>query len=294
MQDFGRSQNKKQEKTVEIDLLSLVSITLIVLMGGFLLSSISRFTLSFISASKFEIVGETPYSVTDLMAGSEIKKGDKLYELDLDEKEALLLENCAYLKNVEIKTSFPNKIKFYVECYQPIWYIEISGDYYVLDDDLRVLEETKNKERLDNEGLKFLTLPNLKTAIVGQIAEFGGREEEIVQTNKIMETLLASRAGELICTANLANRYDIHLEFNKLIDPQNNGYNELDGVFKVSVGGYSKLDVKLEYIIRATLKEDLSGAVGGTIDISDNGDKISIRPIYGVSGGEEGAEESVG
>ena len=57
---------------------------------------------------------------------------------------------------------------------------------------------------------------------------------------------------------------------------------ELEDVFHVSVGGYSKLDVKLEYIVKALLNEDLEGAVGGSIDVSEVGNRVSIRPSFSL------------
>ena len=74
------------------------------------------------------------------------------------------------------------------------------------------------------------------------------------------------------------NRYDIHFEFDTV--PVGDENKKLDDTFKVSVGGYSKLGVKLEYILNAIKREDLERATGGSIDISDGGEKVSIRPTY--------------
>ena len=280
------TQDKREDITVEIDPLWLLSVILTAVMCIFSLFSLVRIVSSFFGASRFEIEGDCPiYSVSDLMAGSDLKKGDKLYKLDLDLHEERLLLNCAYIKDVDIKTSFPNKIKFKVECYKPVWYVEISGDYYALDADLNVLEETKNESRLRQMDLIKLTLPRIKTAIVDDVLTFGDGDEEINETKKIMENIISSPAFAMISGADIDNRYDIHFEFDRIVQKSENSseeseYIELDGVFAVSIGGYSKLDVKLEYIINALIEEDLLGVSGGSIDVSDIGNKVSIRPVF--------------
>ena len=283
MRKGKRSSDKQREVTVEIDMLAVVSVALIIAMGVILLFSIIDLFKGFIGVKKFEVVGDSPYLASEIAAGAGIKKGDKLYRLDKNEVEKAILLNCPYIEKVNVKTSFPNKIKFEVECYEPIWYIEISGDFYVLDQELRVLEETRNKERLYDSGITGLTLPNVKTAMVGETLVFGSSDVETEATLKIMETILSSPIYEMVSSADIDNRYDIHFELDTLP-----GGIVLDGKFFVNVGGYSKLEAKLEYILRAIIKENLEGVVGGTIDVSENGDRVSIRPIY-VNDGTQGS-----
>ncbi len=284
MRKGKRSSDKRRELTVEIDILTVVSVALIIVMGVLLLFTILDFFRGFIGVKNFEVVGDCPYFAGEIAEGANIKKGDKLYRLDKKKAEEAILLNCPYIEKVDIKTSFPNKIKFEVECYEPIWYIEISEDFYVLDENLRVLEETRNKERLYDSEISSLTLPNVKKAIVGQELIFGSSEVETEATLEIMETILESPIRPMMSGADIDNRYDIHFEFDSLT-----GYTKLEGRFSVSVGGYSKLATKLDYIARAIEKENLQNVGGGTINVSEDGDKVSIRPEYVY---EEPQEES--
>ena len=281
---FKRGHPKKKSKvtTVEIDILPLISVALIVLMGVFLLLAAWNFFESFIGVRAFRVVGECPYEASELAAGADIKKGDRVYQIDKDKAESDILSNCNYIKSVKVKKGLFGKIKFAVECYEPLWYLEISGDYYVLDGELRVLEETKNRARLYDQDLISLTLPNVKRAIVGEKLVFGSGEGEIDITLEIMDKIISSPAFLMISGADIDNRYDIHFEFDRLISSSAGGvdYTDIDGVFEVNIGSHQKLDAKLEYIVRALLDEDLTGACKGTIDVSDEGNKVSIRPIY--------------
>ena len=290
MQKRKHPQKKRKEITVEIEILPLLSVALILLVGVLLFFSVLGFIKGFLVIDSFKVVGDCPYEASELAAGADIKKGDKLYRIDVKEAEKEILLNCTYLADIKIKRSFPNKMKFVVESYEPVWYLEISGDFYVLDRELRVLEETKNEARLYENNLIKLTLPKVKTAIVGEILTFGSSDGETEATFSIMETILTSPAFEMISGADIDNRYDIHFEFDKFIIPTEGSidYVELCDGATVNIGGYEKLATKLEYIVRALLREDFSSASGGIVDVSEEGEKVSIRPTYS---NDEGIEE---
>ena len=276
MQIQKRPSDKHKDVTVEIDVLTVVSVALIILLGVLLLFTVVDFLRGFLEVKKFEIVGDDPpYLAGEVAEGAGIEKGDKLYRIDRSRAEKEIIKNCAYIEKVDIRRSFPNKIKFVVECYEPIWYIEISGDFYVLDENLRVLEETKNEQRLYESDITKLTLPSVKKAIVGEEIVFGGSDVETEATLEIMQTILSSPIREMMSSADIDNRYDIHFEFDSVEENT-----KLSGKFVVSVGGYSKLETKLEYIARAIAKESFENVGGGTINVSEDGDKVSIRPEY--------------
>lgn len=288
MQIKKRPTDKHKEVTVEIDVLTVVSVALIILLGVLLLFTVVDFLRGFLEVKRFEIVGDDPpYLAGEVAESAGIEKGDKLYRIDRSRAEKEIIKNCAYIEKVNIKRSFPNKVKFVVECYEPIWYIEISGDFYVLDENLRVLEETKNEQRLYDSDITKLTLPNVKKAIVGEEIVFGSSEVETEATIEIMQTILSSPIRNMLSSADIDNRYDIHFELDSVVDDI-----KLSGKFLVSVGGYSKLETKLEYVARAIAKESFENVGGGTINVSEDGDKVSIRPEYVYEEEFEGETEA--
>ena len=206
-----RTSGKKTELTVEIDVLWVISVVLTVIMCVFSFFSVMRIISGFLGASRFEIKGECEiYGTGDLMAGAGLKRGDRLYRMDVSATEEKLMKNCAYLKDVDIKRVFPNKIVFEVECHEPVWYIEISGDFYVLDAELNVLEETSSETVLrENMDLIKLSLPRVRSAIVDDVLSFGDGDEEIKETKKIMETILSSRSLGMISGADIDNSLNL-------------------------------------------------------------------------------------
>ena len=63
---------------------------------------------------------------------------------------------------------------------------------------------------------------------------------------------------------------------------------------EITFRGYSKLDVKIEYLIKAIQRVLADGAVGANIDISDSAQKVSVQPIYNETETEIGKDEQIG
>lgn len=260
-----RSLNGKRKRT-RAEWLHLISVALIVFMGVCCFLSVFGIFKSFLRATKFDVSEGSHYEASELAMIAGIKRGDRLYSLDKKELSERILESCPYVEEIKIRTSFPNKIKFITKERQAIWYVEISDDYYVLDGEFRILEETRDIDRLKAEGIAYLTLPNIRMAMVGDVIEYGNSDEETENTNRIIEALLSSSLGQRINEADIDNRYDIHLT--------------IDESFYASIGGYSKLEVKLNYLEEAINKALDEGAIGANITILDSGQKITVKPIY--------------
>jgi len=279
MSGKDRSSGKRQ-RTVEIDVLYLLSYALIVLAGVLCFFGVLGIVKNFLPVTKFEIVGESRFEANELATFAGVARKDILYDIDISKAEENILERCAYIEKVKVKRSFPTKLKFVVREREPRWYLEISGDYYVLDGDLRVLEETKNIDRLILEGVRELTMPSLRRVIVGELLVYGDGQEEIDNTEEIIDTLESSALWEYVTSADLDNRYDIHFE--------------LDGAFVANIGSYSKLETKLKYVESALVEAYADGVIGGTVTVSDSGEMVTVKPIYDTQGGEEYQNEAVG
>ncbi len=235
-------------------------------MGVVCIFALLEIAHGFSRIKSFEVEGTDRFAGSEMAAFAGLKRGDLLYDLDESEAKANILENCAYVESVKLRQRLGGRMCFVVKEREPVWYIKLSGDCYVLDSELRVLEETKDEAGLIEEGVVTLTMPNVKRAMVGQMLVYGTSDEEIENTQRIINSLRSSELGANFTAIDIDNRYDIHLTVN--------------GAFEVSIGSYSKLDVKLEYLGAALERAYLEGAVGGTVDISDDGEKVSVKPTY--------------
>ena len=208
----------------------------------------------FIGVGEFEIKGETDYRLSELISKSGIRTGDMMSSVDEREAERILLEKCPYLKSVEVKKKFPNKICFEVEERVLGWYLEVSEDYYALDYDLLVLLETYDEESLKDRGLTKLVLPEIESVICDKLPEFGHGDEQLIrETLKIIDSFRTSGIKERLTYLDLSNRFEIKLT--------------IDGEFDVKLGDMKDIETKLATVTETIEKALASGFVGGEINM---------------------------
>ena len=223
-------------------------------MGVLALVCLTCVFFRFIGIGEFEIKGETDYKLSELVSASGLRTGDRLYEVNEKEAEELLLRGCPYLKSVEVKKKFPNKICFEVEERVLGWYIEISEDYYALDYDMQVLLETYDEESLTERGLTKLVLPELESAMCDYLPEFGRGDEHLIsETLKIVDTFRNHVIKERLTYLDLSNRFEIKLT--------------IDGAFDVKIGDMSNMETKLKTVLEVIETQLDNGYVGGEINM---------------------------
>ena len=251
---------KKREQKKRIVLL-----TLTVFMSVAALVSLFFFIRSFLPATRFELSGVTQYDRAEIIGYSGIKKGDKLYSIDTKEVEQALLENCAYIEQVEVERKFPNKIIFRIIEKTPAWYIEVSGDYYSLDTNFYVIEESISKEKFVNLGVPQLILPNLRSLICGELPDFGADDTEIRKALELVSAVQSTNFKTRVTLVDMESRFDVNIV--------------VDGKYNVYMGEISDIEEKLTAIEKILKSGDLEAFDGADIDASIP-ETISVKRMY--------------
>ena len=229
-------------------------IALMALMSLLALICLALVFSRFIGVGSFELRGETGYKLSELISKSGIRTGDMMASVSESEAEKILLEKCPYLKSIEVKKKFPNKICFVVEERVLGWYLEVSEDFYALDYDLLVLLETYDEESLKERNLTKLILPKIESAICDRLPEFGKGDEQLIkETLKIIDSFRTNSIKSRLTYLDLSNRFEIKLT--------------IDGSFDVNLGDMGDIDTKLSTVIETIAKAQQSGFVGGEINM---------------------------
>ena len=258
-------QRKMPRFEIEVDVRALLLLIVTILMCVVFVFTSFLFIRGLLGIRNFEVVGVTTYEYTDIVNASGIKKGDKLYSVDLDEAAANVMEACPYLESVKVIRRFPNTLRFSLEEKSPSWYIDIAGDYYVLDSDLRVMTETASKQRLLAFGATELVLPNLKSALRGSVPEFSENEQEMRKTLEIINLVRTNTFKARITKLDLTSRFEIYMT--------------VDGVYDVYMGDMTDFEAKLETVKKIVSSEEIKGYAGGEINASDPA-AVSFKPKY--------------
>ena len=266
----------KTEKVIEIDKMKIVSAAVILIMCVLALIGVIRFVRSLMRVSEFDVTGDSPYEVEDIVNASGIRPGDKLYEIDEDEAKRRIMAYCPYITEIEIKSRFPKTVEINVSSLTASWYIEFAGDYYALDAELRVLEETSGNQRFISGGIPKLTLPNIKEAIVGSTLLFGENESEIKYANEFMDMVKQTSFKSRLTLVDIDQRFEIYIQ--------------VDGVFDVYMGDISNTSKKLEAVEKALRSPQLENCVSAEINVVSPSE-YSIKPVYDYGVDEDGTGE---
>ncbi len=243
----------------------ILPIAVTVLMCVVCLFSLFMYIRSFLPVTRFELLGVTQYDSAELVAAAGVKAGDKLYSIDVGEIEKTLLEKFYYIDEVYVDRKFPNKLVFNIIEKIPGWYIAVSGNYYTLDSDFLVIEETVSNEKFVNLGIPQLILPSLRSAICGELPEFGEDENEIKRSLEIVSAINASTLKYRITLVDMEKRFDI-----KIV---------VDGKYHVEIGSMDNIEEKLRAMEAVLKSGKLEQYAGANIYLSDPS-KPSVKPLY--------------
>lgn len=271
----GRAQD--HEKVVSFDLNKIIAIAVVVIAVVFAVISAILLVRSFMRVGEIDVTGYSSYEREDVISASGIKMGDKLYSIDKDEVAKRIMRDCPYVSAVDVKLRFPNTVKLDLECYTAVWYVEIEGDFYSLDADLRVLEETFNEQKYINGKITKLTLPNITSAIVGSELTFGLEDSEREFSYDFMDKLKRMSFKSRLSYVDIDNRFDINIG--------------VDGIIDVYLGGGAKMEDKLKALEKALDDKKLEGCISAEIYAADP-EAIYIKPVYdyGAINGEKTTE----
>lgn len=249
----------------ELDKMRILRLVVTVCMCAMALFSLFIFICSFLPATRFELSGVTQYDKAEILGCSGIKKGDKLYSIDLCNVEERLKDSCAYIEDVEVERKFPNKIIFRVIEKIPHWYIEVSGDYYSLDTGFCVIEESASKEKFVGMNVPQLVLPNLRSLICGELPDFGADETEIKKTLELVVAVQRTSFKSRITLVDVESRFNVNIV--------------VDGKYSVYMGDISNISEKLTAVEKILKSGDLEAFAGAEIDASVP-KTVSVKPIY--------------
>ena len=258
-------RSKHGEKTIEIDVMTLASVAIVIVMLALAIFGIVRLTKSFMRVSVIEVRGDSPYEAEEIVNSSGIKMKDKLYEVDAGLVEKNIKAYCPYISKVEISTKFPGKIRINVESLAAAWYVEIFEDFYALDADLRVLEETSDNQKFVAGGIPKLTLPSVRSTVVGSTLLYGANDGEIKYAEEFMNAVKGTTFKSRLTLVDIDEQFDIYIQ--------------VDGTINVYMGSIRDADVKLDAVERALEDPKLHGCTGAEIDVS-NPQMLSVRPKY--------------
>ncbi len=267
-----KGREKKGNRSFAFLFNKCVAIAICVTAALLVVMSVMITVCSFMRISDFDVEGTNLYEDEEIVAASGIALDEKLYSVNRKKAKENIMRQCPYVSKVDIDAVFPNTLRINVECYNPVWYVEIEGDYYSLDADFRVLEESESEQKYIDWKVTKLVIPNIKAAVVGRTLTFGETDVERDAAFAFIELIKSTAFHSRLSLVDVENRFDINIG--------------LDGVIDVYLGGSSGMQEKLRAVEKALSSPKLENCVSAKIHAADPS-AVYIDATYDYSAEKE-------
>ena len=166
----------------------------------------------FLKIETIEIKGNEKYASEDILASSGITVGQNLYAINKKTAEAMIIRENPYVNDVVIRRTLPSTLTFRITEDIPVFYTEICGEYYILSEEMRVLERVDVLPDMTERRLIPVVMSEISSAIVGEYMTF----EKQLAFDYISEFLLAIHDHEIadkITEIDITKRYNIYVNY---------------------------------------------------------------------------------
>jgi len=190
----------------KIILLSIIG--LIIVLTTVLFSAVFRLKKQTVVAT-----ADVTYSSEEIVKAAELKRGQSIFLIDKESAINKIEAKFADLKVIQIKTTSLTEIEIKVRKRYPAYYIKNLGSYYVLDQDLKVLNIVADSEDITNiEKLVKITTKPQNLNVETKVADFLGSENEQTMSYNLFSAVYSIKIPTTITGA------ESYTEFCNLIE----------------------------------------------------------------------------
>ena len=160
--------------------------------------------------------GTERYTFTEIKESSGITDKSVIFFVREKKVENLLKSRYPYIKEVKLEKDFPSTVNIVITEEVPKFYFEYDGEYFVITDEMKILEIFKDKQRMFSRcpDLKHIYLPPIGRAMLSETLELASDKD----TRHIGELLIAFSGWseyDKIDGINMESRFDVYLEYDK-------------------------------------------------------------------------------
>lgn len=251
--EFAKKQRKRDKRLKRIKFF----LKLILLIG--VISGIIAFATCspIFNIQNIEVVNNSQLSPETIVSLSELSVGQNIFKFWKNDVENKIKSN-AYIKNVELKREFPNKIQINVEEREAKFSVPVLGEYAYISTQGYILEITQNE--LNLPIINGISTKEEEIKVGNRLENKDLTELEIIL--KIMNAMKENQLDKEVTTIDISNKNDY------IIYMQNEKK-------KVHLGDGSNLSNKMLYVI-AIINEE-KGKEG---EIFANGDLNQKFKVY--------------
>ena len=194
-----------------------------------------------------DVVGNQRYSAEEILSAAKLE-GEALLLIGDKTVYNRVTEKCPYVESVELVKTYPSAITVNVIETEATYALSLHGRTLTLDKSLRVMDYTDNID-----GLIFLTLPEIKSAIEGKRIVFANEAEE-KDALFMLDAFFVTGDAHYLTALDISERFSISAE--------------IKDVAKITFGDYRNIADKLRIANQLLADAKAEYARFATIDVS--------------------------
>jgi len=216
------------------------------------------FNLPYFNISTIKVEGNKNVKVEEILNLSELKSGVNIFKFTVSKTKNNITRN-PYIRNVEISRKLPNTVMLSVSERNATYYVAYNDSFYIIDDNLIVLEK-----RGSIEGMELLMLEDIdmSTAEVGKVLPIENQAEKLA----------------LVELSTFLYDYKIFSDF-KINSIKINNFNDIilnvDTVY-IKLGNSNNMKEKLTKAF-SILKDEKFQGFKGYVDVSFKGNPVIYK-----------------
>lgn len=208
---------------------------------------------AFFKVAKVEVVGNERYSAEMIMQASGIKDGAHMYSVNASLVELNVSKKLSYVDSVEAELIYPNRVRITVSESYPLASMFVSGDWWILDKNARLLEYSSPAEagkRIVITGFDPLG------GKLGQVIDVWDDDKlKLELLTEILAAVYSAGLEERVRGLDISQPGNITLQYGENIT--------------VRLGGGENAEEKL--MLLAQIAPQLDESVPGTVILGENG-----------------------
>lgn len=208
---------------------------------------------AFFKVAQIEIVGNERYSADMIIQSSGIKEGAHMYSINLSLIELNISKKLSYVDSVEAEMIYPDRVRITVDESYPIASLFVSGDWWILDKNARLLEYSSPSEA--EKCIVITGLEPIEGKLGGVIQVWAEDKAKLERLTNILTAIYSAGLEGKIRGLDITQPGNITLQYGQNIT--------------VLLGSGAGADEKL--LLFAEIAPQLDDSVPGTVSLGENG-----------------------
>ena len=236
-------KKKRRKKIKKIIILSIIF---------FIAFTVFLFKAPFFKIKSLNVKGNKIISTNEIIKLSKVSNNDNIFYIKIKDVEKNIKRN-PYISEVSIKRDLPNKLSIMVKEKPAAFYIVKDNKYYILNDELRILEKT---DTLDKNNLLEIKGIDPVSTNIGEVISKNNKQLEFGKD--LYDVIRGNKSNIKFDSINILNPYNITL---------------YSGDVKIDLGSYEDLEKKINKAINILDNKDIK-FTKGYIDLSFKGNPV--------------------